>query len=95
MGNINKTIRKGAKSDGLGNNVESKVRDVRKKTQNQRLDRPAALQSPSKIAEDIRRNAQFINRCFDEMKKKCDKISGQCKDLKKDINNNQELIKLL
>ena len=95
MGNINKTIRKGAKSDGLGNNVESKVRDVRKKTQNQRLDRPAALQSPSKIAEDIRRNAQYINRCFDDMKKKCDKISGQCKDLKKDINNKQELIKLL
>ena len=42
MDNINKTICKGAKSDGLENNVESKVRDVWKKTQNQRFDRPTA-----------------------------------------------------
>ncbi len=95
MDNINKTICKGAKSDGLGNNVESKVRDVRKKTQNQRLDRPAALQSPSSFTKDIQRNAQFLNRCFDDMKKTCDKMSEECKGLKKDINNYQELIKLL
>jgi len=95
MGNINKTIRKGAKSDGLGNNAEGKIRYVWKKSKNQRLDRPAALQSPSKIAEDIRRNAQFINRCFDDMIKTCDKINEECKDLKKDVKNYQELIKLL